>query len=386
LQNSFPRMLLTALCALVLSGILAAGLWPFHAPKNEVSWLSNRNGLLFGDHGSLLSAHGFKTSNSTNGACLEIWLEPSQIDGSGTILSFYPAEPRSTSFALRQSLDDLSLVRRNLGNKPSSRSARIYVGHVFRNDEPVFLTINSGEQGTSIYANGTLVRISRDFGFSDEDLSGQLVIGNSSLTTDTWSGAVMGAAIYHRGLTASQVAQHYQTWLRSGRPAVAAPDRAAAVYLFNEGSGDVIHNQVDWATDLVLPQRFFVLHEPFLERPWNEYYEGSNYWKNIGMNIAGFIPLGFFFFAYFLLVRRVEHPATVTIAFGFAVSLTIEVMQAFLPTRNSGTTDLITNTFGTALGAICFAWVARRFWFERAGIPIGSSLGERRREDLQLVE
>lgn len=371
------------MCAVLLSGILVAGLWPFHAPKNQVSWLSNGNGLLFGDHGSLLSAHGFRTSNST-GACLEIWLKPSLIDGSGTILSFYPAEHRSTSFALRQSLDDLVLLRKYLGNEPRARSARIYAGQVFRHEEPVFLSISSNEQATSIYVNGSLAKMFPDFRFSYEDLIGPLVIGNSSLTTDTWSGELKGVAIYQRGLTASQVARHYQSWLGSGRPDVAALDRAAAVYLFNEGSGDVVHNQVDSATDLVIPERFFVLHEPFLERPWNEYYAGWSYWKDVGMNIAGFIPLGFVFFAYFLLVRRVEYPATVTIAFGFAVSLTIEVLQAFLPTRNSGTTDLITNTFGTALGAICCAWFARHFW--KAGISMGSALGERGKEDLQLVE
>jgi VanZ family protein len=185
-------------------------------------------------------------------------------------------------------------------------------------------------------------------------LTGQLVIGNSSVTTDTWSGYLKGLAIYNRELTASQVTQHYQSWLGSGHPGVSAPDRAVALYLFNEGSGDAVHNQVDPATDLVIPERFFVLHEPFLERPWNEYYPGWHYWKDIGMNIAGFFPLGFFFYAYFSLVRRVEHPATVTIAFGFAVSLTIEVLQAFLPTRNSGTTDLITNTLGTAVGVMVY--------------------------------
>ena len=54
--------ILKLLCAFVLCGILVAGLWPFHAPKNEVSWLSNRKGLLFGDYGSIVGAGPFRAS------------------------------------------------------------------------------------------------------------------------------------------------------------------------------------------------------------------------------------------------------------------------------------------------------------------------------------
>jgi len=38
---------LEVLCGSVLVAILTAGLWPFHAPKNEVRWLSDGNGLHF---------------------------------------------------------------------------------------------------------------------------------------------------------------------------------------------------------------------------------------------------------------------------------------------------------------------------------------------------
>ena len=51
INNSTPKKVLELLCASVLAGILIAGLWPFHAPKNEVSWLINGNGLHIGRYG-----------------------------------------------------------------------------------------------------------------------------------------------------------------------------------------------------------------------------------------------------------------------------------------------------------------------------------------------
>jgi VanZ like family/Concanavalin A-like lectin/glucanases superfamily len=387
LRNSIPPLLLTAICAGVLSAILVAGLWPFHAPKNEVSWLNNGNGLRFGDHGSIVSAGALRTNESKEETpcSLEIWLQPVQVDYSGTILAFYRPDNLTESFVLHQSLGDLAIRSPSLDRFQHKRRTKIYVDDLFSHVKSVFVTISSGPAGTAVYADGSLVKQSANFRFSSQDLTGQFTIGNAPATTDTWSGQLKGFAIYNRELTASQVTQHYQSWLGSGHPGVSAPDRAVALYLFNEGSGDVVHNQVESATDLVIPKHFFVLHEPFLERPWNEYRPGWSYWQDIGINIAGFIPLGFVFYAYSLLVRKLEHPATFTIAFGFAVSLTIEVLQAFLPTRNSGTTDLITNTFGMAMGVMLCAWSIKRNWFAHIGISVISATGERR-EDLQLVD
>jgi len=356
-------MLLRAICAFVLFGILVAGLWPFHAPRNEVRWLSRRNGLLFGRHGSIVSAGTFKPNGlQADSPCsLEIWLEPSRVNASGTILAFYWPESRVVPFALRQSLSDLVLQRTNQDQFHDSEKANIYIGHVFSHQKPVFVAISSSQSGTTVYVDGALVTKSPNFRFSSRDLTGQFIVGNSPRTNHTWSGQLGGLAIYSRELSVGEVSEHYANFTESGPTVLAGSKGVVALYLFNEGNGNVVHNQVDSATDLLIPERFFVLQEQLLERPWDEFRPDWNYWKNMGINVAGFIPFGFFFYAYFSLVRRTEHPAAITIALGFAVSLTIEVLQAFLPTRDSGMTDLITNTLGTVVGVMAL----RRLGTER---------------------
>src|SRR5271168_4724801 len=102
-------MKLRVMCAFVLLCILAAGLWPFHAPRNEVNWLSHGNGLFLGKYGSILSASAFKPDGlQPDSPCsIEIWLEPKRVSASGTILAFYRPETRVVPFALRQFRDVL---------------------------------------------------------------------------------------------------------------------------------------------------------------------------------------------------------------------------------------------------------------------------------------
>ena len=366
-------MLLRAVCAFILLGILVAGLWPFHAPRNEVSWLSQRNGLLFGKYGSIVSAGPFKAHlpRPDRSCSLEIRLEPSRVKASGTILAFYWPESQVVPFALRQSLGDLELLRRSDDPLHDAKRVKLYVDDLFlSHQQPVLVTISAGQSGATIYADGALVKKAPNFRLSSEELTGQLVIGNAPATTDEWAGQVSGLALYDRELTVDEVSKHYESWTKGKQASLAESDGAVAYYLFNEGEGNVVHNRVDPATDLLIPERFFVLHEEFLERPWNEYRPDWNYWKDVGINITGFIPLGFFFCAYFLSVRTTKRAVLSTIAFGLAVSLTIEVSQAFLPTRDSGMTDVITNTLGTALGAIVCSWVAQHEWLTRARIRV----------------
>lgn len=345
-------LVLRLVCVGILVGILVSGLWPFHSPKNDVSWLGKEDGLFFGRYGSIASASSFGATKqrATDSCSIEIWLWPKRVHTSGTILAFYQPEKRSTGFALRQSLGDLVLLRAD--HTLPQKKVKIYVDDILSRQKPVLIAITSNQSGTTVFVDGAFTKKYENFKLSSQDLTGRLIVGNSPVTTDDWSGELKGLALYDREVSVNEASQHFADWTNGALPELGKSEGNIALYLFNEGKGNVVHNQIDSATDLIIPERFFVLHAQFLERPWDEFRPDRNYVKDVAINVGGFIPLGFFFCVYFSMLRRMEHPVAATIAFGFAVSLTIEVLQAFLPTRDSGMTDLITNTLGTALGAI----------------------------------
>jgi hypothetical protein len=384
LGNMVSR-LLGAICLSTLCSILVAGLWPFHAPKNNVHWLANESGLLFGEYGSIASSGTFKTnaSHAASSCSLELWLQPS-LDDSGTVLAFYWPEQTVVPFRLWQSGGYVGIQHTSLNQFHQAERTKIYAADVFRRGKPVFITISSGAAGTAVYTDGKLVRQALDLKLSSQDFTGQLVLGNGPMGANPWSGQLKGLAVYDRELTASEASQHYANWTTNAQTDLVKDKELVALYLFNEGKGSVVHNQLDSATDLLIPKRFFLLHEQLLETPWSEFRARWSYWTNLGINVGGFIPFGFFF-CWYLSSRRIGRAMMVTVALGFVVSLAIEVMQSFLPTRDSGMTDIITNSFGTALGAVLFVWIAAQPWVVRMGISVGSSV-EERREESQLVE
>jgi glycopeptide antibiotics resistance protein len=96
------------------------------------------------------------------------------------------------------------------------------------------------------------------------------------------------------------------------------------------------------------------------------------YLSAVMKNIVGFVPLGFCFYP-FLWLRQGRGTMLLTIVAGTVVSLTIEILQAFLPTRDSGMTDVFTNTMGTWIGALLYrrvyAGLGKRFpWLPFAAV------------------
>jgi VanZ family protein len=298
-----------------------------------------------------------------------MWFKPGNINDSNTMLAFYNPE-NLVSFSLHQSIKDLVIERQIRDRQDHVSEVHIYLDDVLHQETPAFITITASPQGTAFYVDGVLVKKSSSFALSRKDLVGQLVVANSPVANDSWSGDLLGLAIYDRELTATEVLEHSNSWTKNGRPAIPEKGDPVALYLFDERLGSVIHNRAGSAPDLYIPDHYLIVRQTFLEVPWQEYNPGWGYYKDVLINIGGFIPLGFVFCAYLSSALHLKRAQSTTILLGFTVSLTIEVLQAFIPTRDSGMTDVITNTLGTAIGAMAFPWKITQAIFSRVGIPI----------------
>ena len=361
---------LTSLCLLTLCATLVAGLWPFCSPSNSVTWIKGENGIRFGEHGTALTAGTSQVDNVDAPACsVEIWVQPAKIWRKGTILVFYnPQDGRQ--FAIEQDFTDLLLHIGNTRHYAPDRQREVRVENVFRGKDP-FITVASDGQQALVYVDGQLAATAPTFALSGKDLAGQLILANGPFRDHSWRGELKGLAVYGAQLTSAQIQQHYQSWTQRREPFVDKSESPLAAYLFAERSGSIMHNAVPSGADVTVPKRFLVVNQLRFESPVTELYAEGSYLKNAGINVAGFVPLGFVLALYLAKVRNLRQITFVTALIGGSVSVAIEYFQSYLPTRYSGVTDIVTNTAGAWLGAMLYsrlATIANKYGAEHSSV------------------
>jgi hypothetical protein len=346
-----PRYL-GATSVLLLFGMLAACLWPFHAPKNTALPMTG-GGIAFNRHGVLLSSDSLTVpGNRESVSCsIELWLAPDLTHSFGTILAIYsPENPRQ--FTVSQWRTGLALRSASAGDPTRIDAAPSYTPDVFTPGEPVFVTITSGERGTQVYRDGSLLKLTSSFFIANRVLAGKLVAGTGASSDNSWPGQLRGLAIYTRTLDPAEVKAHFKAWATNGRPDISDSNALLALYVFQEETGRSFRNQVAGGPGLYLPEQYFIPAKSVFSRPSLENGE------DIVANIIGFMPLGFTLCGYLVTSHRTRRALIATIALCGALSLIIESLQVFLPTRDSDTTDVITNLIGAAIGALVYQWCA----------------------------
>jgi VanZ family protein len=342
--HSHQRKILALLCLLVTLGILFCTLWPFNPfPPNRVSWLPQSSGIRFAQRGVALTPQAFQLPPNLSGdgpGTLELWIKPARTD------SYTPRNPYS--FLLRQYHGGLILSRDIPVPLRKPRHSKIDIDDGLLQDQLTFITITGSRAGTRVYFDGKLKKAFPGFYISLTDFSGQLVLGSATIQPDSWSGEIHGLSIYPGEVTPQEAFESYRRWTAG----ISLNTSAIASYPFTERAGNLVHAQGIAPQDLRIPKIYRVPHHSFLTPLWREFDPNWDYLWDVLRNIAGFMPLGFFLCALLYRASRFRRAVLLSMLFGGALSLSVEILQAYIPQRGSGWTDVITNTLGTALGAL----------------------------------
>jgi VanZ family protein len=318
-----------------------------------VRWLDPGPGLAFDGRGIAYSDTPlvWEAGAQAGDVSVELWIRPSREpdDRLGQIFSFFDGEAVEP---LLVSQWKSGLVIRN--RVPEGAAGRRYrelgsLGLAFRG-HPLMVTLTSGQAGTSLYLDGreTEHRSNIPIIAAGERFGGRLVLGNSASGNTPWHGELLGVAIYRRVLPAEEVASHHAVAKERGIASLADVEGLAALYPFDERSGEFAESSDTSGPALRVPLEFVRLRKPVLQWPNLRERSVDAYGGDALVNFIGFAPLGFFLVA---VVRRRGRSASLGIvAFGFFLSLTIELLQVQLPDRVSSSTDLLWNTLGTAFG------------------------------------
>jgi hypothetical protein len=357
------KTILGVLSFLVIVGLFVGTMWPFQPfPPNEVRWLSGAQGIRVEESGVVLSRQPLSMEASlagSNSCSVEIWVLPTAMEGTSTIMDFYhPGNP--FQFMLRQYEDGLIVSQDVPGPNGKLKRAKIDLDHGLRAGQLTLITLSTSEKGTLLYLDGVLKESYPKFRFTPRELLGQIILGTSPVDSEPWMGEIRGLGFYASEESPAIAQEHYEEWRKDTSHKTSEEPARIARYEFREGQGQTIRAQDSQGLDLWIPSYFFVPHKAFLKNPVKEFNSGWAYWSDVIENILVFIPLGLFLCSYFAMGRSPRLAIGLAILAGFAFSLSVESIQAYLPQRVSDGTDVITDTLGTALGAfLARSWMVR---------------------------
>ena len=160
---------------------------------------------------------------------------------------------------------------------------------------------------------------------------------------------IQGMALYGYKMTASEVMTQYRKW-QGNQPLdnVVLKDLVAH-YTFDSEAKPWIRNPHGPGNHILIPPKL-EFNRPALIIP----NSNTIYAYDIVINTVGFIPFGFFLTLWMANTRKGLQRAIylIPLAAGFWISLSIELLQIYLPARSSSMMDLVCNTLGTGIGVV----------------------------------
>ncbi len=321
--------------------------------SNSASRVEDQAGIRFSKYGIAYTSpiEEFRTQDrfGEKGFSVEFAIKPSSAqEGFNFILALHGGEDENQllvgqwrSWIIVMNGDDYDHKR---------RVKRISVDSASRSPAIQFITLTTGKDGTKVYIDGQFVRAEKDLALRiPRGDNVRLILGNSAYGRHPWQGEIYGLALYRHTLTARDAALHFDRWSKDQNFTFAGKDKPFVLYLFDEKEGKRALDRAGGAHHLAIPARMRILERKILTPPWHGFEFDRSLIQDIIVNLVGFIPLGFILVATFVMAGS-KHSILITVVLCFTLSLTIEIIQAWMPSRDSDLLDVTLNTLGALLG------------------------------------
>ena len=325
--------------------------------SNHVQWLQERSGIHFEKYG-LIYANLDKELverefSKDKGFSIEIAIQPESFNKKGfqLILTLHDGNDQD-QFILGQWSSSLIVMNGNDYNY-RKKTKRISQKIIPEPSKEIFLSITSGPKGTNLYIDGKLVQFAPKLTFQFPHTNQpKLTLGNSVYGKHSWQGAVFGLGLYGYELAPATIESHFKNWSNEKNFIFLKEDRPSLLYLFNEKNGKKVIDHIDGKSPLIIPSKMHLLEKTILSPPVPDAELTKCFIQDAVINFLGFIPLGFFVAAVFSQFGHLQKQAIVlSVLLCFGLSLGIEILQAWMPSRSSQSLDVILNTLGAMTGA-----------------------------------
>jgi VanZ family protein len=322
---------------------------------NNVTWSASGNGLRFGPSG-MAYAEVTLPSCREGAECpftIEMALRPDmREDGRFKIILLLHGGDDAGQLLIGQWRTSLVVMN---GDDYDGRQGmpRTGIRNAFSEPRQILVAVTSGPQGTALFLDGKKVRHHRSLQLAHPAAGrpARLIVGNSGYARHSWAGEVMGVALYDRALDAKRIKAHAKIWTQEGAFTPFLKDDPTALYAFTERGGTETRELAGKNPPLAIPPVLKPLQREILAAPHSPRADRT-YIEDVLVNLAGFVPLGFLVGAVVTNNgnRSRRWGFVVTVLICFTVSLSIEIAQAWIPSRSSELTDLVLNVAGGGLG------------------------------------
>jgi hypothetical protein len=355
----------------VLAGMLYFGIrLKDFSSDNNVLW-SSKGGLAF-KRFAIAYTEGFfpdtQQNTGVNGLTVEMAIRPELVKRTESIkfILLIHAGENHDQFVIGQWRSTL-IIMNGYDYSNAHRTPKIYLQLDKYEATPHLFTIVSTSAGTKVFVDGTLVKKNPDLvlKYPKDREQARMIIGNNLSGQRPWTGTMMGLALYDHDLADEDVKRHFRKWHQTVDVSAFHSDKPQLLYSFSKGNGNKIENRTGSDLDLIVPKKMTVFDKNILSLPKFTYLGIKSMSIDILVNLVGFIPLGFILIAILVLFDGIGDRTAIFIVvmIAFLFSLTIEIAQGWIPSRDSSTLDLVINSLGSGAGALIFRLTSSRYTF-----------------------